>query len=332
MQIKIGFTNPNINAEGIRVYRGTSPLDFANLPAALATIGPTATSYTDTTVLKDQTYYYVFEVFKGTDVVRTSNIKATATFYSGPGNQILKGGDLSAGYYGIVQASDFTDWDSFVGMVGVTLNTKSTTPTQDWLKFIYKGKTLFMPKQPIGTMTWNALYLKGLVYGVDGTGPRDYNVQTATNQLKIVTIQGMQFKVRLMRALPTAANLAAGYLAANNSGGFQVHYGTSWSADSWDTLYDLTGSEWTDLFIRLLSWTPTSQKGRNWDRLDENLAFNSSTNMVGMNQDGLMMEMDSTKLILTRGVVKNNSYHPGYTTASLAPATNFYWRPVLEMI
>jgi hypothetical protein len=336
MQVKIGFTNPNLNAEGIRVYRSTSAIDVTALPAPIATLAGNATEYIDTSVLKDQTYFYVFEVFNGANVTRTGNIKATVTFYSGPGNQVLKGGDLSCGYYGIVSSADFIDWDTFIGQVGVTTVGKHNQAGQDWLKYIYKGKVLFMPRQPIGTVSWNSLYLKGLVYGVDGPGPRDFNTQVATNQLKVLNIQGHQFKVRLMRGLPVGADLTAPYLAANNSPLVQGIYSNSGTPESYVSQYDLSGSEWNDLLMRTISWSIPNQKGANWDRL-ENLMYFNGTAYLGWNSDTFCMEMLSTGSIIGRGAlsltanVAARTLHPGYAIG-INPASNFHWWPVLEMI
>jgi hypothetical protein len=335
MHIKIGFNNRNINAEGIRVYRSlNTPIDTSNLPAPLATIAPTATFYNDETVVKDATYYYVFEVFKGTDTVRTANIKATAVYYTGPGNQTLKGGDLSAGYYGLVSAVDFVDWNTFYTLVGLEPGSKPATVVQEWLKFVYKGKILFVPKQPLGTVAWSTLYSRGLVYGVDSAGPRERNTIAPVNQLKIITIQGVSFKVRLMRGLPEDADLTRAYTAANNTPAVIVsgQSSTILTPESNDSIYDLNGSEWDDLFVRCMSWTSAGQRNPNWDRLDAALAYNGGTSYQGFLSDSAMMEMPAVGQVITRcKAAANATIHPGYC-ATLSATAAMYWRPVLEMI
>jgi hypothetical protein len=332
MHIKIGFNNRNVNADGIRVYRSVNtPVDVSNLPAPLATIGPTATFYNDETVVKDTVYYYVFEVFKGTDSIRTANIKATAVFYTGPGNQTLKAGDLSAGYYGVVSAADFIDWNALPGMFGLTLSALSSTPTQEWLKFIYKGKVLFIPKQPIGNVSWASLYDKGLVFGVDGPGPREYNTRAAVNQQKLITIKGSQFKVRLMRGLPVGADLTRPYQPANNTPAIPTGVASIYTPESYVSQYEMNGSEWEDLFIRCMSHTSSNQKKENWDTLDAAMAFNSSTSYTGFVSDTMMMEMASTGQVITRATYAAGVVYPGYCV-TLAATSALYWRPVLEMV
>jgi hypothetical protein len=334
MEIKISFINPNINAEGIRVYRDTKPMDPAALPAPIATIAGNVNSYSDTTVVKDASYFYIFEVFSGTEKVRSGNISATATFYSGPGNQTLLAGDLNMGYYGLISPNDFVDWNAINDFAGLTVGTRSTTELQNWFKFAYKGKILFVPRQPIagaGGLNWSVLYTAGLVYGVDGIGPREFNTQTAVNQLRTIAIGGSLFKIRLMRALPLNADFTKSY--TTNTGSTAAYTGST--PESFDSTFDLTGSEWNDLFMKIMRWTPTSQRGENWDHYDAgDLGFNTST--TGMSISSIMMERSGASITPVRGLLSGSTYHPGYavTQSPSVPSGTaaMYWRPVLEMI
>jgi len=57
-------------ADSQKVYRDTSPLDRASLPAALATLGATDVSYLDETATAfETTYYYIIETIEGADSV-----------------------------------------------------------------------------------------------------------------------------------------------------------------------------------------------------------------------------------------------------------------------
>lgn len=331
MQILINFTNLNDSADGVRVYRATSPIDINNLPAALTTLAGTANSFTDSAVVKNQTYYYVFEIFKGADRVLSANVPATAAPYSGPGPQLLKAGDLSAGFYGVVSPTDFMTWDAFITWAGVTPSAKPANAPQEWLKFAYKGKTLFTPRQPIGLTTWNAVYGAGLVYGVAGPGPREYNTAAAVNQLRTISVAGVSFKARLMTSVPPGFDLTQ-QLSSVNTPGMAGYGGSSQMSDSQDCILDLTGSEWNDLMYRLLSWTPPSQRGRNWDALDVTLSTSLSPTYTGMISDHMFQEMTSAKVNITRGrVTAIDTYTPG-SLNTIAPTTATYWRPVLEMI
>jgi hypothetical protein len=333
MEIKISFTNPNINAEGINVYRGVGPLDPTNLPAPLATIPGNSTSFSDTTVEKDGSYNYIFEVFNGTEKVRSGNIAATATFYSGPGNQSLKGGDLSCGYYGLVNSNDFTDWDTVTSWSGLVNATRSNTVVQDWFKFAFKGKILFVPRQPIAVTNWRDLYNLGLVYGVDGIGPREFNTLAGVNQQKFIDIKGSTFKVRLMHGLPDPYDVTKTYSAASNTPAVNSYTGNRITQDSYDSTMDLSGSEWNSLMAKVMTWTAPSQKGENWERFDGEVAWQSDNNSRnGINRDSMMMEMTAANTIISRGSAYSYySYHPGFI-ATMGYTTAGYWRPVLEMI
>jgi hypothetical protein len=332
MQIKINFTNNNTNATGIRVYRSTSIIDVNNLPAPYDSAAGNAASYTDTNVVKGQQYYYVFEAYNSTDSVRSSNIAATAAAYSGPGPQTLKAGDLSMGYYGIVQSVDFTTWDALLAWSNVTYSSKNPIAIQDWIKFAYKGKTLFTPKQPIAAATWNALYLAGLVYGTNDNGPRTYNTQTATNQYRTMLIQGSTFKVRLPTSAPAGFDLSQ-TVSSLSTGATLTVLGSYYTPDSYDTVSttDLTGSEWNDLFYKLFTWTAVSQRGANWDRLDTNLTYNNNTSYAGLVSDNLFQELGVGQLAYRRGNFAANTYCPGYISATAASSV-MYWRPILEMV
>lgn len=330
MQIKIGWQNINTEADGIRVYRSPTTIVAGALPSVYDLISGNATGYTDTNVLAGATYYYVFEVFKGTDSIFSSNIPATAAVYSGPGPQQLLAGDLDAGYYGIVAASDFITWDTFVTWSGITISNVNPYPSQEWLKFAFKGKTLFTPKQPIGTTLWSTLYSAGLVYGLDSIGPREYNTLAGVNQLRTITVANSQFKVRLPTALPPGFDLTKDFVNANSA---VVIAGTNGNAsnDSYDTNFDLSGSEWNDLFYKIFSWTPASQRGENWIALDTLVAYNGLTSYNGLGGDGLFQEFITGNRFVSRGTKNTYSYHPG-KTSTLAHNAPYYWRPILEMI
>lgn len=332
MEIKINFTNPNVNAEGINVYRSKTQLDPTNLPAPIATIAGNSTSFSDTTVEKDASYFYIFEVFVGTEKVRSGNIPATATYYSGPGPQTFKNGDMSLGYYGLVNPNDFTDWETINNWSKATLAQKSTTSVQEWFKFAYKGKILFVPKQPIAYVSWSALYQAGLVYGVDGIGPREINTITGVNQLRTIDIKGSTFKVRLMRGLPDPWDNTKSYAAAQNTAAVGAYPNNTATPESYESLTDLSGSEWNSLMFKTMVWTPTSQKGENWERFDTaQLGWNSTTGYTGLDGDGVFMETTVVNTCITRGKRYTNTYHPGYVS-TISNSTNLYWRPVLELM
>ena len=335
MEIKIGFNNPNANAEGIRVYRDVTPLDVNNLPAPLDSIAGNATFYLDQAVERGITYYYIFETFLGEQTVRTGNIQASASSFTGPGSQtFLRDGDMHAGCFGLVPAAEFITWDAFRSWTGMTFTATNPNTDHQWLKFAHKGKILFVSSQPLGWMTWNLLYASGLVYGVDGPGPREYNTLPVVNQMRTIQIQGFNFKARLMTALPPNFDLSYTPSAWNTAAGTIVtpSAGSVNNPGALDSTLDYSGSEWNDLMIPLISWAPISQKSGKWAVYDTALANNNSATWVGMKADHHFQEMISTKAIMTRGTGPNTSYHPGYASAIASTTSGVYYRPVLEMI
>lgn len=121
----------------------------------------------------------------------TFNVKVQPYGYypdSGPGPKSLVAGDATNGYFGKFSTDElftsaqvlqmlYPDRTDFTGMV---MNSIS------WLKFVYLGKILYIPTQQITNLTWNEMYLRGLIYGIDGTAAGNYPSElAATNQYPI---------------------------------------------------------------------------------------------------------------------------------------------------
>ena len=139
----------------------------------------------------------------------------------GPGGKELIAGDYNAGYFGVATASEFTTGDNLASLIGLTIGTTMNSTT-DWLKFIYKGKVLYVPKKPIRSeLSWNDLQQKGAVTGTT-----------------IVTIKGRQYKVRLMKG-----------------SGVNPYRGVNDAPDDPFTI----GSEYNDLMYRVCTVDPPSQ-------------------------------------------------------------------------
>lgn len=336
MQIRVAFDNKNTRADGINVYRSVNPIIPTQLPAKVATLAGNATEYLDNNVTQGDSFYYVFEVYKGSEKILTSNVRGYAVNYSGPGPQALVAGDINIGYYGLVTAGDFTSYDRIIDTFSPAgLSNRTVETDQKWMKFSHKGKTLFVPQRTFGAVTWNNLYLAGLVYGVDGIGPREYNTQTATNQLKTIAINGSLFKVRLMTMLPPGFDLTTNFAAANTATKAVTGASTGiYTSDSSDTTLDLTGSEWNDLMYKLFTVTPPSQRGSNFDKLDIALSHSPANNAVtGINSDNVGMERLPGTGVIGRSYLYSatSTIHPGFVAVNPV-TTGLYWRPVLEMI
>ena len=100
----------------------------------------------------------------------------------GPGNPVLIAGDMNAGYFGIVPASELITGDALASMVGISAGT-SQFSNEGWLKFAYQGKIQFVAKKPIRhSISWTNINSANCVYGD-----------------KTIDIGGLTYKVRLMR-------------------------------------------------------------------------------------------------------------------------------------
>ena len=122
----------------------------------------------------------------------------------------LSFGNMDAGFFGIIPASDFITGDQLASDVGITQGTSQFSDT-NWLKFAFNGDILIVPQKTIRhSISWDHIYLQGAVYG-DGLtageeGAEHHNLTsssgtdlTATAQDATVTINGKDYRVRLMR-------------------------------------------------------------------------------------------------------------------------------------
>lgn len=122
----------------------------------------------------------------------------------------LSYGDMSAGFFGIIPASDFITGDAIAAELGITQGWSQYENTP-WLKFAFNDKILITPMKPIRAgISWDHIYLAGAVYG-DGltageSGAGHHNLQsssgtnlTATKQDASVSVNGKTYTVRLFR-------------------------------------------------------------------------------------------------------------------------------------
>ncbi len=139
---------------------------------------------------------YFFMAFPYTNknvftVDSANRVSATPHLYDdwtgGPGARDLISGTRKTGFFGEVPASELITGDALALEVGIS-NGASQNSTAGWLKFSYKGKILFVAKRPLRhSISWNMINTAKCVYGDSGD--------------KTVTIGGLTYKVRLMRAL-----------------------------------------------------------------------------------------------------------------------------------
>lgn len=168
---------PYINdALGLNLKRS----DLQDAEYGIGAIYPTATAVTITAGSGSF-------IFTGT---LTVNVQVQPYGYypdSGPGPKSLVAGDATNGYFGKFSTDELFTSAQILQMLypdrtdftGVVMNNIS------WLKFVYLGKILYIPTTNITNLTWNEMYLRGLVYGIDGPGGGYPTDLTATNQYPI---------------------------------------------------------------------------------------------------------------------------------------------------
>lgn len=100
-----------------------------------------------------------------------------------PGPTKLIGGNLQAGFYGEVKASEFITGDELAKMIGLTAGT-SQFSNEPWLKFSYMGKTEFIAKKPFRhSISWNSINAVNAVFG-------NRTIKVGDNTYKIRLMKG----------------------------------------------------------------------------------------------------------------------------------------------
>lgn len=203
MPIKLDWIDHNISADSRNVYRSTSKIDVGNLGAPLATLPGNALTYTDNTVQRGVTYYYVVTSVQGTDEAPSAQYVMAYIPYTGPGPQTLVRGTWELGYFGRVPVEDILTHAEIVAACGMTVAeaTPNTATGNYWHKVVYKGKILFFPNLMIAsTVSFQTLYQKGLVYGLEPSANWPAPIKTLLGTIaqgKIITSGQHRFAVRL---------------------------------------------------------------------------------------------------------------------------------------
>lgn len=90
---------------------------------------------------------------------------------SGPGRKTLVRGTEDIGYFGTVTATELFDGWEVASFLGLTAGSVNKDTGNVWMKYIYRGKFLFICKDIIRyNLTWNDLYKVGGIYGAKGNG------------------------------------------------------------------------------------------------------------------------------------------------------------------
>lgn len=313
MYLKLTWTDPNVGAHTLNIYRGKAPLDRANLGTPLVTLTNGEVQYDDTTVERGKLYYYVFETVIGSDKAVSPNYPMQASVRRGPGPTDLKYGDYDYGYFGTIASANFINGVELAAKVGLTVGA-STAQGPIWHKYVRNNKICFIPEGSIrSTLNWKNLYDAGLVFGVDGPGP--YNAGADVNQLKTVTIGPDTFKVRLMN-------------------GYSDDY-TKFCQDNviiGEPVEAFT-CEWDDFVYPIYQYVPTAQRM-------VNVANKALADLRLDSQYWAWCQERAGGAAGTHGVVRgsNSATRLGVSARTtqgawnVSPSANHCWWPVLELI
>lgn len=154
--------------------------------------------------LTEETTYTAYAKKKETANYLESPISVGRTFKTPsdlPGPSDLIAGDMQAGYFGVVPASELFTGAEISSMTGISNGTLQFGDV-GWLKFAIDGKIIYKSQKPYRhTISWDNINAKGCV---DGT--------------KQITKDGTTFRVRLMKgALTDPGNYPASDRGAKGS-------------------------------------------------------------------------------------------------------------------
>ncbi|MCK9234847.1 MAG: BspA family leucine-rich repeat surface protein [Gammaproteobacteria bacterium] len=175
--------------------------------------------------------------------------------------------------------------------------------------FLDNGKDYLIPKaSPIKITSFPTLYEKGLVYGQDNFGDSAYFIPYP--QLKAIPLDGVAYKIRLMKGLNKDHKLFKDNTNPNqplpNS-----------SDNEFDRFFSIIN------YDRRTENTYTEPKFANFDFTDLDLANNAK---IWMQENGII----NTSLKLTRGGLGDDGYLKDWFTNVQYQPLNSAWRPILE--
>jgi len=199
MRVKLKWTDLNVKPHTTTIYRSdTKPTGTAPTGTVKVVLSKGENQWLDVDVVKGNTYWYTLVTSNGKQTVSSNVIEVLAVSNTGAGPQELISGDLDLGFYthNIPAAAFITNakllaWSGLAGSVN--------SNEMIWGKFARRGKTLFAPRRAVtsGRVSWNSIYLLGLMYGVNGTGPQNGG-NTPTEQMRVISIDGNDYIVRCM--------------------------------------------------------------------------------------------------------------------------------------
>ncbi|ASV44501.1 hypothetical protein PBI_SCTP2_486 [Salicola phage SCTP-2] len=228
--------------------------------------------------------------------------KASPTVDLGIGPTELIAGDMQAGFFGEVLASELFTGPELASEINLTAGI-AQYDNEPWLKFAYKGEILYVAKKPYRhTVSWDDIQAVDAVYG----GENDAEVGKS----------GYNFKVRLLKG------------ASNDP--------TSWDDSGTDdegasnSRYDPVesiGSEWNNLIYKVHEYSPVNQEGSNWAN------YTDSDIVVGSGDGRVTWCQETPSYDTSRRVHRGNSSLSYFITPTSSYSPSICgWRPCLTLI
>lgn len=228
--------------------------------------------------------------------------KGSVSFKSGPGNKVLLAGNLTDGWFGLVDSNELPlpaiicrDGGSGIA----TMPQQATVPLQ-WMKAVINGKFIFVANAPFNTSVILDLYNRGQVFGTDdfGSSPPSnrYNDQNQLNVIVATDNNGKiwGYKLRLLN-----------------------HSSNDKPASASATTTELAEAESFKLYSHVISGV-TPDDGKRWDSLVNG-------------KDYFASQSYGRTLVGSLALIRAQN---GVRTAGTWAANNgtYNWFPVLEVI
>ncbi|ASV44097.1 hypothetical protein PBI_SCTP2_82 [Salicola phage SCTP-2] len=227
--------------------------------------------------------------------------KASPSVELGIGPSELIAGDMQAGFFGEVDASELFTGPELASEINLTAGT-AQWDNEPWLKFAYKGDILYVAKKPYRySISWDDISAVNAVYG----GENDAEVAKS----------GYNFKVRLLKG------------ASNDPTSWNGDNTTEGASNSYYDPVESIGSEWNDLIYRIHQDTPTNQEGSNWaNYTDSDIVVSSGDGRRTWCQE--TPSYDTSRRVY-RGVGSLSNFSASTSSFS---NSNSGWRPCLTLI
>lgn len=339
MAFRLTWSNRNVAANTINIYRGDAPLDPANLPAPIGTVTNGDKFFVDATAEGGKTYYYILGTKTANDLVLTPNQKFLVADNRGAGTSVLKYGDDNLGYYGPLLSADFFNSAAILAAAKSTSGLPTTLMAPTWHKMARNGKIIYVPETSFGQTTWMQIYQAGLVFGIDANFPTGAPTAgvTATNQLVTLTLNGDTYRVRLLRGV------SDGSFANIPNSDFVPQI-------SADVYANAQNNEWNDLMYALFNVVPEKQRSMNFTETNidtllgtPSYEYSSSQNAeVTRNRTRIAVQERTDANNPVNRAVKNHIYSSGATSPHTkdnlssqwcqAVNVSITWLPVIELV